>query len=67
MNTKKIEWIPEGVAAALMGYAPKTLRRYAREGKLSINYTKVNSRTVEYNKFDIEAIKMKNSTFTTAI
>ena len=61
-TSKKPDWISEVEAAALMGYQPKVFRRYARSGKLSINYTRVNHRTYEYNKNDIDEWKIQHST-----
>jgi predicted site-specific integrase-resolvase len=58
------QWISENEAAALMGYAVRTLRQYAREGRLPINYTRVNYKTFEYNKVDIDALKLGNSSLT---
>jgi DNA-binding transcriptional MerR regulator len=62
MNKQKVNWISENEAAKLMNYQPKTLRRYAREGRLQIAYTKVNYKTYEYNQYDIDIHKMNNST-----
>jgi predicted site-specific integrase-resolvase len=63
-KTPSPEWISESEAAEQMGYKPKTLRRYAQTGKLSIAFTKVNYKTVEYNRLDIVAHKMSNSSIT---
>jgi hypothetical protein len=55
MKKVTFDWISEDGAAKLMGYAPKTLRRYCREGKLpAIVYTQVNYSTYEYCKNSID-------------
>ena len=58
---KKINWISEADAAKLMGYQPRTLRKYCASGKLPINFTRVNYKTIEYNEYDIHKWKMDNS------
>jgi|GEM_PF-2475612 len=62
MAKKQIEWIEESEAAKTLGYKPKTLRQYAREGKLPIDYTKLNYRTYQYEKGSIDRYKLANST-----
>jgi predicted site-specific integrase-resolvase len=64
MSKPKIDWISETEAAQLMSYKPRTFRRYCKNGKLPINYTRVNPKTFEYNRLDIEKWKLDNSTIT---
>jgi predicted site-specific integrase-resolvase len=61
MKQPKVIWIPEDDAAKLMGYRPKTLRRYVQNGKLTIGFTKVNHKTFEYSQTDIEDHRLRNS------
>lgn len=64
MQKPKVDWISETEAAKLMGYKTATLRRYTASGKLPIAYTRVNYKTIEYNKLDIDKLKVENSTLT---
>lgn len=59
---KKITWIPEAEAAKMMNYKPETLRKYAKSGKLTINFTARNQRRYQYNKNDIEKVLLEHST-----
>jgi predicted site-specific integrase-resolvase len=61
MNKIKNDWISEAEAAKLMGYEPATLRRYAREGKVNIVFTRVNYKTYEYCRNSIELHKLSKS------
>lgn len=61
MVKTKVNWISETEAAKLMGYKNRTLRKYCASGKLPINFTRVNYKTIEYNSHDIDKWKMDNS------
>ena len=55
--TKKLTWISEEIAADLIGLQGKTLRLYARNGKLPIRYSKVTYKAkTMYVKEDIETL-----------
>lgn len=58
---RNIVWISEEEAAKMMGYKPKVFRRYVQEGKLNISSTRLNYRTIEYNRVDIDTLKMRNA------
>lgn len=57
----KTKWIKENEAADLLGYAPETLRRYCKSGKLSISFTHINGRKFQYAEKDIEKELNKNA------
>ena len=59
----KVKWITEKEAAVLLGYKPQTLRKRCKSGNLSIGYTCSNNRHYEYNLYDIQQQKLKNSTY----
>lgn len=62
MKKVTFDWISEKDAAAQLGYAPKTLRRYCREGKLpDIIYTQLNYKTYEYCQNSIDEYKRQKS------
>lgn len=64
MSNVKPEWISETEAAAMLGLTPATFRRYVKDANrcMGINYTSVNGRHFQYNKPDIEAYLIRNST-----
>lgn len=57
----KPTWIPEVAAAQKIGYQPKTLRRYAKSGRLDISFTHINGRRFQYNEKDIEKLLNQNA------
>lgn len=57
-----INWIPEKKAAEMLNYKPETLRRYAKDGRLKINFTARNQRRYQYSKQDIEKELLQHST-----
>ncbi|HEY0579420.1 MAG TPA: hypothetical protein VGC75_01820 [Candidatus Nitrosocosmicus sp.] len=59
----KVKWITEKEAALLLGYKPQTLRKRCKSGNLPIGYTCSNNRHYEYNVYDIQHHKLKNSTY----
>lgn len=61
MKKVNYDWISEKEAAALMGYAKTTLRRYCREGRLRITFTQVNYKTYEYCRNSISQYKEQRS------
>lgn len=62
MATKKPNWISEEEAAQLLGYKPKTLRKYINLGRITnISYVRLNRRKVSYNKVDIDNHLMENA------
>ena len=62
--SKKIDWIKEAEAAEMLNYRPRTLREYAKSGKLPINYTAPRGKKYQYSKSDIEKVLLEGSTVT---
>jgi predicted site-specific integrase-resolvase len=61
-SNKKPTWISEEEAAQLLGYKPKTLRKYINLGRITyISYVRLNRRKVSYNKVDIDNHLMQNA------
>lgn len=58
---KQPTWIKETEAAAMIGIAPETLRRYAKDGRLDVSYTSVRGRNFQYDKNTIEKLLEKNA------
>lgn len=56
-------WIKEDEAAKMMDYAPASLRRRVKDGRLAIAYTSINNRKYKYDKTDIQNLLLKHSTF----
>ena len=59
--SKKITWIPEKEAAALVQRKPYTLRRLVKKGAWPIAYTAPNQRGYQYCLRDIERFLLENS------
>lgn len=59
---KQPNWITEDEAAKMLNYRPRTLRQYAKDGSLKINYTTVRGKKYQYNKSDIEKVLLDAST-----
>lgn len=56
------EWIEEKAAAAMVGYQPRTLRKYAKSGKIEVNFTSLFGRKFFYNKHDLSKVLLQAST-----
>jgi predicted site-specific integrase-resolvase len=61
-QTNQIKWLPEKIAAEMIGYAPKTLRRKAKSGEWEINWAAVQGRRYRYSESDINNLLLSNST-----
>lgn len=57
----KAEWINEKEAAGMFGWAPRTLRKYVKEGKIRVAYTTVTGKNIHYNKIDIDKVMIAHS------
>jgi predicted site-specific integrase-resolvase len=57
----KAEWVDERTAAGFFGWAPRTLRRYVKAGKVRIAYTTVTGKNIHYNKLDIDKLMIAHS------
>jgi DNA-binding transcriptional MerR regulator len=62
----KIDWIKERIAAEKIGLQPRTLRKYAKSGRIPVNYTtRESSRGYQYDQKGLDKYQLNNSTVTT--
>ncbi|MBS1629390.1 MAG: helix-turn-helix domain-containing protein [Bacteroidetes bacterium] len=55
-------WLNEEDAASMLGLAPRTLRRYCRDGALPINFRNTNGRNWQFSRKDILTYMNNSST-----
>lgn len=55
-------WIPEKIAAPMIGLAERTLRKYVKKGLIDISYTAPKGRNYQYSRRDIKNYLQQNST-----
>jgi hypothetical protein len=55
-------WLNEDDAASMLGLAPRTLRRYCRDGMLPINFRNTNGHNWQFSRKDMTAYMNNSST-----
>lgn len=55
------EWLEEKAAAKMLNYQPRTLRKYAKSGRLPVAYTSLFGRKFFYDKNSIQKILMESA------